>query len=311
MPSPAFVMSVAAPLVAAGIRILLPGTLGAEADLVWLLALVPVFVLPRHLGWRGEAYAIGWVALLVVLVSMGVALRDGVAIDWTRLGAVVVVVAACGLGAGLQLQWLRGQFAGGATPSAVGPTPSAVGPETKALPESRVVSVLLDKYFAASRRHPPFAVALFEIDDLEARRKLGGEAAVERAFAAAEAALRADSRSADVVGRWGESRFLVLLPGADLRGAHRFGCRVFEALTEQDAPPEGRIRLNGGVAAIDEAVATSGDLVHRAERAVDAAHGIGGGALVLFRGGSKVGLVEPGMTVLEPDGRLREIHRAV
>jgi diguanylate cyclase (GGDEF)-like protein len=303
MPSPAFVMSVAAPLVAAGIRILLPATFGAAADLVWLLALVPVFVLPRHLGWRGEAYAIGWIALLVVLVSLGVALRDGVAVDGTRVGAVLVVVAACGLGAGLQLQWLRGQLAGGPASSSV--------PEAKALPETGVVSVLLDKYFAAARRHPPFAVALFEIDDLQARRNLGGEAAVERAFAAAEAALRADSRSADVVGRWGESRFLVLLPGADLRGAHRYGRRVFEALTEQEAPPEGRIRLNGGVAAIDEAVATSGDLVHRAERAVDAAHGIGGGALVLFRGGSTVGLVEPGMTVMEPDGRLREIHRAV
>jgi diguanylate cyclase (GGDEF)-like protein len=304
MPSPAFVMSVSAPLVAAGLRILLPATFGAAIDLVWLLGLVPVFVLPRHLGWRGEAYAIGWIALLVVLVSLGVALRDGVAVDWTRVGAVVVVVAACGLGAGLQLQWLRGQLAGA-------PTPSAAVREAKALPGTGVVSVLLDKYFAAARRHPPFAVALFEIDDLRARRNLGGEAAVERAFAAAEAALRADSRSADVVGRWGESRFLVLLPGADLRGAHRFGRRVFEALTEQEAPPEGRIRLNGGVAAIDDAVATAGDLVHRAERAVDAAHGIGGGALVLFRGSSSVGFVEPGMTVMEPDGRLREIHRAV
>jgi GGDEF domain-containing protein len=309
MPGSTFVMSVAAPLVAAGLRLLLPPEVGAAADLVWLLGLVPVFLATRHLGWSGTLYGLAWAAAIVLLTSLAVPLRDGTPMDWTRAGAVVVILASCALGAGLQAQWLRagpgGVEAGLSPASATRPAPG------KTLPDGDAVSSMLDKLFAAARRRPPLAVAVFEIGDLEARRSVGGEAAVARAVAAAGDALRADSRAMDVVGRRGESRFLVLLPGADLRGGHLFSRRVFEALEEQPMPPEGRLRLDAGIAAFEEGIESPDELVRRAEQAVEAARGIGGGAIVLFRGGSRVSLADPGMMILEPDGRLREIHRTV
>lgn len=308
MPSVPFVISVCAPLAAAAIRLLLPPEMGASADLVWLLCLLPVFLLPRHLGWSGALYGLGWSALVVLLASVALPLRDGVAVDWTRAGAVVVTLAACALGAGMQVQWWTERVAETGRPTSAA---SSRTMPTTAVPDHDTLRFALDELFAAARLHPPMAVAILEIDDLEARRSVGGEAAVARAFEATDAALRADSRATDVVGRWGKSRFLVLLPGADLRGGHLYGRRVFEALEEQSALPEGRLRLNAGIAAFEETIETPDELVRRAERAVDAAHELGGGRIVLFRGDLRVPLADTGMTILEPDGRLREIHRTV
>lgn len=308
MPSSAFVMSVAAPLVAAGLRILLPETFGAVADLAWLLCLVPVFLLPRHLGWPGALYGLAWGTVPVVLVSVGEALAAGVPVDGIRVGAVVATLAACALGAGFQAQWWRARVEEAARPASSVPVRTL--PED-AIPDRDVLGFVLRKLLAGARRKPPLSVALFEVDDLAERRSVGGDAAAIQALDEAVDAIRAHGRAMDVVGRWAENRFLVLLPGETLRGAHLFARRILEELEERPALPEGKVRLSTGIASFDETIPDPEALVDRAERALDAARDLGGEAVVLFRGGSRTALTDPGMTILEPDGRLREIHRTV
>ena len=308
MPSPAFVMSVAAPLVAAGLRFLLPATFGAAIDLVWLLGLVPVFLLPRHLAWRGVLYGLVWAAVPVVLVSVGTALAADVPVDWVRVGAVVATLAACALGVGLQSQWWQARVEEAGRPASSLPVRSMTD---EALPDRDVLRFVLRKLLAGARRKPPLSVALFEVDDLDERRSIGGEAASVRALDEAADAIRAHGRAMDVLGRWDESRFLVVLPGETLRGAHQFARRILDELEERAALREGKVRLSTGIASFDEMVETPEALVERAERALVAARELGGEAVVLFRGGSRTALTDPGMTILEPDGRLREIHRTV
>ncbi len=308
MPSSAFVMSVAAPLVAAGLRIFLPATFGASADLVWLLCLVPVFLAPRHLGWPGALYGLLWAAVPVVLVSAGTALAAGVPVDWVRAGAVVATLAACALGAGLDAQWWRARVEEARRPASAVPLRTMTD---EALPDRDLLGFVLRKLLAGARRKPPLSVALFEVDDVEERRAVGGDAAVVRALDEAVDAIRAHGRAMDVVGRWDENRFLVLLPGETLRGAHLFARRILEELEERPSLPEGKVRLSTGAACFDETVEAPEELVRRAERALDAARGLGGEAVVLFRGASHTALTDPGMTILEPDGHLREIHRTV
>lgn len=308
MPSSAFVMSVVAPLVAAGLRYLAPAELGASADLVWLLALVPIFVLPRHLGWRGVLYGLIWAAIPVVLVSLAVTLRDGAPVDWVRTGAVVVTLASCALGAGLQDQWWRERGPEAVRPPAAGPVRP---PPDEAPPDRNVLRFVLVKLLAGARRKPPLALALFEVDDLEERRDLGGDGAVARALEEGLDAIRAHGRTMDVVGLWDHNLFLVALPGETLRGGHRFAMRILEELEERSGLAEGKVRLSAGVACSDESIESPESLVERARRALEAARGLGGESVVLWRGSSRAELSEPGMTILEPDGRLREIHRTV
>ena len=51
-------ISVAALLVPVGVSLLAPGVLGAYGVLLWLLALVPAFLLAYHRAWHGVATAL-------------------------------------------------------------------------------------------------------------------------------------------------------------------------------------------------------------------------------------------------------------
>jgi hypothetical protein len=82
---------------AAGVVLLAPGALGAYTDLIWLLALAPVFLLSYRSGWRGAALA----ALLALAVFVAVEVLGaqllGRGVDWRLFGAGTLVLAAVGV----------------------------------------------------------------------------------------------------------------------------------------------------------------------------------------------------------------------
>jgi hypothetical protein len=69
--------------------------------------------------------------------------------------------------------------------------------------------------------------------------------------------------------------------------------------------------VNIGISAYHPGVEQVEALVAEATRAMDAARSMGGNAIVVYHGRSDEALVESGMMVLEPDGRVREIRRTV
>jgi GGDEF domain-containing protein len=115
----------------------------------------------------------------------------------------------------------------------------------------------------------------------------------------------------NVLGRYDEETFLVLLQGENVAGAYAFARRVQEALESRPAPWEGRMHLNAGIAAYDDDVRQPAELRRRAEAALAAARPLGGSAVVVYGGPHEHALGISGMFILGSDGELREVHRTV
>jgi diguanylate cyclase (GGDEF)-like protein len=307
MPSIPFVLSILAPLVAVVIRVAAPSGSGASINLVWLLGLVPVFLATRHLAWKGALYGLLWAAIPVLITTFAIGLRDGVAVDMTALGAVVVTLAAAALGAGMMTEGWRHELANRDRAA-----PEDVAREQLGLlPGPEVLEYFLAKLFAGARRNPPLSVVLFEIAGLADHINLNGPAVSNQALSETARALSKVTRAMNVLGRYDDETFLVLLQGEDVGGAYSFAHRVLEEIELKPAPWEGRIHLNAGIAAYDEDVTESGELLRRAGKALEAARSIGGSSAVVFGGSHEQALGISGMFILQSDGQLKEVHRTV
>ncbi|MDT8436885.1 MAG: diguanylate cyclase [Gemmatimonadota bacterium] len=308
MPGNAFVLSVVAPLAAAALRLAFPAEAHASAELVWVLAFVPLFLCTRHLAWRGALYGLGWSALVVLLTAGALAVRDGHALDAARAGGVILVLAGCALGAGIQADWWRRSAADRA---GLVLEPGAGGVEPEWIPDRTALEYILSRQVALARRGAALTVALVEVEELHERAALAGPDAAAQAIQGLVTWLVRQSRAMDVVGLYDPETVLVVLPRTDLRGGHRFAQRLLEDVGSLPAPWDGRIPLDIGLAGHDDAVEEPADLLARCRRALEAARGLKGSAAVLYHGNPAVELVDSGMVILEPDGRLREIRRTV
>jgi diguanylate cyclase (GGDEF)-like protein/PAS domain S-box-containing protein len=83
---------------------------------------------------------------------------------------------------------------------------------TTGLPNQRAVRERLDLLFAEGVRGRAFAVVMVDIDHWKRMVDTHGTVPAERALAAAATLLRGNIRRTDLVGRWGEDEFCVLLP---------------------------------------------------------------------------------------------------
>lgn len=307
MPSIPFVLSILAPLVAIVARVAAPPGAGASINLVWLLGLIPVFLATRFLGWKGALYGLLWAAIPVLITTFAIGLRDGIPVDMTALGAVVVTLAAAALGAGIISEGWKRELADRDRAA-----PDHVAREQLGLlPGPEVLEFFAAKLFAGARRNPPLSVVLFEISDLADHVEVNGPGVVGPALGETALALSSVTRAMNVLGRYDDETFLVLLQGEDVAGAYSFAHRVLEEIEAKPAPWEGRIHLNAGIAAYDEEVTESGELLRRAGKALEAARSLGGSAAVVYGGSHEQALGISGMFILLPDGQLKEVHRTV
>ena len=307
MPSIPFVLSILAPLVAIVARVAAPPGAGASINLVWLLGLIPVFLATRFLGWKGALYGLLWAAIPVLITTFAIGLRDGIRVDMTALGAVVVTLAAAALGAGIISEGWKRELADRDRAA-----PDHVAREQLGLlPGPEVLEFFAAKLFAGARRNPPLSVVLFEISDLADHVEVNGPGVVGPALGETALALSSVTRAMNVLGRYDDETFLVLLQGEDVAGAYSFAHRVLEEIEAKPAPWEGRIHLNAGIAAYDEEVTESGELLRRAGKALEAARSLGGSAAVVYGGSHEQALGISGMFILLPDGQLKEVHRTV
>ena len=307
MPSVPFVLSVLAPLIAVVIRVAAPPGAGAAINLVWLLGMVPVFLVTRYLGWKGALYGLLWATVPILITTFAMGLRDEVPVDMTALGAVIVTLAAAALGAGILTEGWRRELAAG-----VRAAPDSLAREQLGfLPEREVLDYFLAKLFAGARRTPPLSVVLFEISDLSDHVEIDGPDVVNQALLETARAIGSTTRAMNVLGRYDGETFLVLLQGEDIAGAYSFAHRVLEEIEATPAPWEGRIHLNAGISAYDEDMPESGELIRRAGKALDAARSLGGSVAVVYGGSHEQALGISGMFILQPDGQLKEVHRTV
>ena len=98
VPARALFISLAALSVPAGAALLVPDMLGAQGALLWLLALVPAFLLAYYRGWRGAAVALAS-GMATLSVTQVIALLLGLTVP-EGLFAVVVAYIIITLGVG-------------------------------------------------------------------------------------------------------------------------------------------------------------------------------------------------------------------
>jgi diguanylate cyclase (GGDEF)-like protein len=234
--------------------------------LLWLLALVPAFLLAYYRGWTGVAVAmlIGMVALSGVQVAASVL---GFQSNWAMFLAIVAAYIALGLCIGIVSELLHRERARAER--------LALMDELTEIPNRRLADLFLDKEFGAAQRGRGLAVVLFDIDGFKAYNDRHGHAAGDAALRCFVSILVGCTRRMDLCARYGGEEFVAILSGGHTEGAMIFANRVRDALAARIADPEEHgaeavapFTVSAGVAQHTPGMTGPADLLSLADRAL-------------------------------------------
>ena len=88
----------------------------------------------------------------------------------------------------------------------------------------------LERYLGAAGRPADLMALLIDVDDLKAVNEAYGHAAGDALLSEVASVLREQTRSGEVLVRWGGDEFLILVPGVGPQVALRFGERLVDAV---------------------------------------------------------------------------------
>jgi diguanylate cyclase (GGDEF)-like protein len=147
-------------------------------------------------------------------------------------------------------------------------------------------NVLAVRFAMLERYEAAFSVVLFEMDHFDEFNEQERHAQSDRLLRQVAALLRETARQTDVVGRYGDEQFLLVMPQTGLEGASAFSER-FRAKVEERLP----VTVSGGVATV-----VDGDdpnsLLARAGAALDAAKSSGRNCVFRHDGGQSESIWE-------------------
>ena len=258
-------------MVPAAAALLFSEVLGDYGPLLWLLLLVPAFLLAYYRGWKGVATALaaGMATLSTTQVFaswMGIAVPD-------ILLAVVVVYLAIAMGVGWLAERLhrdRHEVEN-----------MALTDTLTNLPNRRHALVVLENEFAAAERGRPLAAVLFDLDGFKAFNDRHGHPAGDEALRSFADILTQTTRRMNLSSRFGGEEFLSLLAGSEAKGAVRFGHRVRIALASRALSGE-TLTVSCGVATYHTSMTSPDDLLAAADHALYQAKREGRNCLRMF-----------------------------
>lgn len=235
--------------------------------LLWLLALVPAFLLSYQRGWRGIATAL---ALGMATLSTTYAFAMGAGRGMPdMLPGVIIFYLGITLAVGVLAERMHRDRARETEAAA------ALLDALTALPNSRHAELFLEREFAAAVRGRPLTVVLFDFDDFDAYNLQHGRGAGDGVLRAFATLLRTNTRRMNLAARWRGDSFLCILGGSDEEGALIFAGRTQERLRAAESMTTVP-SLSAGIAAYRSDVDDIAELVHRAELALQEARAAGG-----------------------------------
>ena len=268
IPLRGLLISVLALVVGATVSLSWPASVNEYSGFVWILALVPLFLLAYYRGWVGSALAAVAAMAAFSLVEVVVVDLIGQPVDWWLFGTVVVLLAAVSIGTGWLSELLHREREAAARLAYEDPL--------TLLPSRRALDFFLDKQLAAARRGQELSVVFFDLDDFKAYNDRHGHGAGDRFLYRVGEVLSGHTREENLTGRYGGEEFLAVLAGEDAEGARAFAERVRRqvgqlAPEDRDAPT-----ISAGVAGWERGMVDDSELLTRADQALYRAKARGG-----------------------------------
>lgn len=257
IPLRALILSFSALFVPVAATFWFPETSSEYELLLWLLALVPAFLLAYYRGWTGVAVAMLVGMVVLSLVQIAVITLD-IRTNWVLLFAVVTAYISIGLSIGLVSELLHQERARAER--------LALHDDLTDIPNRRLADLFLEKEFAAAQRGRELAVVLFDLDRFKDYNDEHGHAAGDDALRAFVDVLRGRTRRMDLSARYGGEEFITVLSGAGVEPAARFATTIREALV--DLPRVPGFTVSAGVAEYRDDMESVADLVAAADRAL-------------------------------------------
>jgi diguanylate cyclase (GGDEF)-like protein len=230
-----------------------------QGMLIWMMALVPAFLLAYYRGLRGVALALAFAMAVLSVTQVGVLVLGINAPDWKLLLTVVsVLVAVCiALAAVAELLHRERRAA-----EALALVDALTG-----LPNRRQAEATLDAQFAAAVRGRKVVVVLYDLDRFKRINDERGHEAGDEVLRAFADVLRRNTRRMDVTARFGGEEFLSVVGDCDLSDAVLLADRVRDQ-TRALTVAGGGITVSAGVAAYSDGMGSHEVLVAAADRAL-------------------------------------------
>lgn len=245
-----------------------PETVEVYSGFVWLLPLIPLFLLAYYRGWEGAATVLA--ATMVALTGVEVVAEPllGENVDWRLYGTVSVVLGSVTVGVG----WLSDSL----HDLRFDAYRLAYEDSLTGLPSRRALEFFLERQFAEARRGHPFSVVLFDLDEFKQYNDRHGHGPGDDFLRLVARVLEESSRRMNVIGRYGGEEFLAVLPGEEPRDAGSFAERIVDGVREIEPDVGESCTISAGVAGYRRGMDDVGAVVERADTALYEAKERGG-----------------------------------
>ena len=276
-------------MVPAVAALLFSEVLGQYGPLLWMLLLIPAFLLAYYRGWKGAATALA-AGMATLSTTQVVASWMGISVPDILL-AVVVVYVAVTMGVGWLAERLhrdRHEMEG-----------MALTDTLTELPNRRHALVFLENEFAAAQRGRILSAVIFDLDGFKSFNDRHGHPAGDEALRSFADILTQTTRRMNLSARFGGEEFLSILAGSDSEGAVRFADRVRNALASRALSGE-TLTVSGGVATFHASMNSPEELLAAADHALYQAKREGRNCIRLF--GQDDSAIAPSDPDPQPEG---------
>lgn len=241
--------------------------------LIWLLALIPPFLLSYYRGWRGASVALaaGMAAFAiaqVIVILVGAELPP----PQVFLGLAVVLIGVS-LGSGAITSVLHRSLDEAERKALTDPGTG--------LANRRHGMLHLQRAFAAADRSAALSVVLFDLDRFKAVNDRFGHHTGDQVLRVFAEILQARTRAMHLAVRFGGEEFLAILDGAASDDAVVMAEGVLADLREHDFG-WGRLTVSAGVSEYEPGMASPDVLVAAADQALYRAKERGGDQVVVL-----------------------------